>query len=119
MDKAILRAATRILSILGYTSVTATEGGKAVELYAGEQAAGRPFDVVILDLTVPGGLGGKDTLVRIREVDPAARAIVSSGYSNDPVMGDHRAFGFDGILTKPYGMAEMQEALVRIEKEIL
>jgi DNA-binding NtrC family response regulator len=68
--------------------------------------SGNPFDVVVMDLTVPGGMGGKETVGKIREIDPKAKVIVSSGYSNDPVMANYKDFGFCGIIAKPFNIDE-------------
>ena len=73
--------------------------------------SGQSFDAVILDLTIPGGMGGKEAVRRVLELDPNARIVVSSGYSDDPVMADFRAYGFCAILKKPYRIEELQETL--------
>jgi DNA-binding NarL/FixJ family response regulator len=73
-----------------------------VRSYAEAQAAGRPFDIVVLDLTVPGGMGGKDALAELRSIDPNVCAVATSGYSQDPIMSDHQAYGFVAVLPKPY-----------------
>jgi len=74
-----------------------------------------PFDAVIMDLTVPGGMGGIDAIGKIRETDPNIKAIVSSGYSNDPVMSNFGEYGFDAVIAKPYKPKELYEVL----KEVL
>lgn len=76
------------------------------------QPSGAPFDVVILDLTVPGGMGGHEALERLRELDPEVQAVVSSGYSNDPIMSEHEVFGFCGVVTKPYTFTELRDVVV-------
>jgi DNA-binding NarL/FixJ family response regulator len=76
---------------------------------AGE--SGRGFDVVIMDLTIPGGMGGREAVAELLEMDPAARVIVSSGYSNDPVMADYRGHGFCAAVIKPFQMNELVKAL--------
>ena len=73
--------------------------------------AGQPFDVVIMDLTVPGGMGGREAMEKLRAYDPEVKAIVSSGYSRDPVLANYRSHGFQGILPKPYGLAQLRRAL--------
>jgi CheY-like chemotaxis protein len=75
---------------------------------------GQPFDAVILDLTVPGGIGGKEAMKRLLEIDPRVKAIVSSGYSNDPVMAKFREYGFRGVIAKPYKIEELSGVLRRI-----
>jgi DNA-binding NarL/FixJ family response regulator len=74
-------------------------------------AAGRPFDGVIMDLTVPGGMGGKDAVKKLRELYPAAKVIVSSGYSNDPIMADFSTYGFSGVVSKPYTIQNLGETV--------
>ena len=89
----------------------ATDGERAVELYWERLEAGVPFDAIILDLTVPDGMGGYEALQRIREIDPAVRALVSSGYSEDPIMAQHQKFGFCGVVVKPYRLQELRSIL--------
>jgi CheY-like chemotaxis protein len=101
----------KMLVSLGFEACFATEGEEALRRYREALAVGRGFDAVILDLTVPGGLGGQETLQRLRESDPGVVALVSSGYSTDPVMAEYAAFGFRGVLTKPYTVAQLSEAL--------
>ena len=85
-----------------------------IELYEKAMEEGRPFDVVIMDLTIPGELGGKETVGRLRELDPDAKVIVSSGYSDDPVMSRFREYGFDGVLVKPYKVADLAEVIRKV-----
>jgi two-component system, cell cycle sensor histidine kinase and response regulator CckA len=77
-------------------------------------AAGRRYDLVIMDLTVPGGIGGLETIRRLRELDPKVRAIVSSGYSSDPVMADYRAHGFAGMIPKPYRIVDFARVIRQV-----
>jgi CheY-like chemotaxis protein len=81
---------------------TAADGVAALELYRSARERGEPFHLVMLDLTVPGGMGGMETLGKLREIDPAVRAIVSSGYSDEMAIGEYRAHGFVGMIPKPY-----------------
>ena len=90
---------------------TAADGQEAVEKYREYRSAGRPFGVVILDLTVKGGMGGEETLERLKEIDPEVKAIVSSGYSIDSVMSEYQAAGFAGIIAKPYSLAKISQVL--------
>ncbi len=110
-EEEILTTTGAILTRLGYAVATARDGRDAVRQYRDAAQAGAPFDVVILDLTVPGGLGGREALEELRAVDPEVVAIASSGYSNDPVMAQYRTYGFAGVLTKPYTLQELSAAV--------
>ena len=99
---------------LGYTVDYAGEGGEAIAKYRQAQEAGQPFGAVIMDLTVPGGMGGKEAVRKLLEIDPAARIIVSSGYSHDPVMSDFRSYGFQGLVTKPYRLHDLSEVVAAV-----
>lgn len=96
---------------LGATGEMAADGTEALAKYRKAKEAGQAFDVVIMDLTVPGGMGGREAMERLRAYDPEVKAIVSSGYSRDPVLANYRLHGFQGILPKPYGLAQLRRAL--------
>ncbi|HSY40369.1 MAG TPA: ATP-binding protein, partial [Polyangia bacterium] len=107
-DEAPIRKLIKVgLGMEGYEVEVSSEGSEAVALHGRARAAGCPFDLVILDLTVAGGMGGVDTLAKLRAVDPGLRAIASSGYSRDQTLSDPAAAGFDGILPKPYKLDEL------------
>ena len=89
---------------------------EAIELYTDAMESKEPFDVVILDLTVPGGIGGKEAVEKLLEIDPELRAIVSSGYSNDPVMSNFRDYGFRGVANKPYDVKKLSKVLHEVMK---
>jgi CheY-like chemotaxis protein len=111
-DEPIMRETlSEVLHALGYEAVVTSDGEEAVAQYGDALERGEPFGVVILDLTVPGGIGGRRTLELLRAIDPDVRAIVSSGYSDDPVMANYLDYGFCGVVAKPYTLAELQAAL--------
>ena len=107
----LLEVMSDMLDLMGHTAITVKNGEEAIRAYKEALKSAQPFDVVILDLTVPGGMGGKETIETLLEMDKDVRAIVASGYSNDPVMSDYARYGFRSALTKPYRLAQVQEAL--------
>ena len=111
-DEPIMRETLlETLRAIGFEAVAVRDGGEALVEYAAATERGEPFDAVILDLTVPGGLGGRETIGRLLEMDPEVRGIVSSGYSDDPVMSRFRDHGFCGVVAKPYTLAELRATL--------
>lgn len=111
-DEDIVRDVSgEMLALLGCKAVFANDGEEAVELYRKALKEGRPIAAVILDLTVPGGMGGVETVKRLRDIDPDVRAIVSSGYSKDPIMADFRKYGFSGVIAKPYRVNDFSKAV--------
>jgi PAS domain S-box-containing protein len=103
-----------LLATLGYDVEVSSEGSDTVRRYREAAAAGRRFDLVILDLTIRGGLGGREALEQIRSGDPSVRAIVSSGYSHDPVMARWADYGFKGVLVKPYTLEDLAAIVDRV-----
>jgi len=110
-DEAVRSAAAELLETIGYEVETAADGAEAIELYVAALGSKQPFDAVVLDLTVPEGIGGRETMARLLVIDPAVKAIVSSGYSTDPVMANFRDHGFSGVAVKPYRLAELARTL--------
>jgi PAS domain S-box-containing protein len=110
-DEDVLEVAVMLLEELGYEVTPVPSGEAAVAAYQEAQQAGAPFVAVMLDLTVRSGLGGKETLERLRELDPEVSAVVCSGYSADPVMAFHTEYGFKGVVVKPYEIADLAKAI--------
>ncbi|MCP4118087.1 MAG: response regulator [Desulfobacteraceae bacterium] len=113
-EKVILNVTKRMLERIGYKVDTALDGGEAIEICRQAMDAGKPFDYVIMDLTIPGGIGGKEAIKEILEIDPDARAIVSSGYADDPVMANYAEYGFKGMAAKPYTLNELREVMGQV-----
>jgi PAS domain S-box-containing protein len=114
-DEAPLRETVALaLEQFGYTVALAPEGQTAVDLYRAAQTAGRPFDVVVLDLTVRGGMGGLATLAALRALDPAVKAVVMSGYSQEAILHEHTQHGFRAALTKPFNLDDLHHTLARV-----
>jgi len=107
----VLGVAERLLTYMGCDVETARNGEEAITLYGRAREAGEAFHVVILDLSVQGGMGGRETIEKLREMDPGVTAVVSSGYSNDPIMLEFGRYGFKGALPKPYKIEEVRRAL--------
>ena len=111
-DEAFIRnIGHEILTHIGYDVKLAQDGNETVLLYKQARRSGRHFDCVILDLTMKGGIGGKEVLREILSIDPEAKAIISSGYTDDPVLSNYASFGFKGVITKPYNIDELREVL--------
>lgn len=121
-EEAVRSVFSAMLRRLGHRAQLATDGEEAIALWRRAREEGRPFDLVFLDLTVPGGMGGKETVARRRVLDPDVRAIAASGYSNDPVFARHAELGFRSAIGKPFGLRELeaviQDACGRAEIEL-
>lgn len=113
-EKMIRDFAGEMLRVMGYEVVVARDGAEAIALYEDARDSPRPFDAVIMDLTVPGGMGGKEAIEKLRAIDPGVKALVSSGYSNDPVMATFREYGFSDVIAKPYDAGELSRILHRL-----
>jgi len=108
--------AAKLLPYLGYEVECVADGYAAVDRYLAARESDRPFDAVILDLTVQGGMGGMETLERLRAADPRVVAVVSSGYSTDPIMADFAHYGFAARVAKPYQIDDLRDTLASIMK---
>ncbi|MCC6524001.1 MAG: PAS domain S-box protein [Polyangiaceae bacterium] len=110
-DETVRRVASALLAALGHEVELAAEGADALAAWRRARAAGRPFDLVILDLTVRGGMGGVEVLRQLAALDPAVKAVVSSGYADDEVLAAHRRHGFTAFLKKPYDLEALRSTL--------
>jgi CheY-like chemotaxis protein len=116
-DEASLRKIVgRMLTRLGYEPEFAENGGEAIEMYKRAKEAEKPYIAVILDLTIPGGMGGKEAIKNLLEIDPEIKAIVSSGYSDDPVLANFQEHGFKGLLPKPFESRSLGQVLREVLK---
>ncbi len=110
-EQPIRHVAREMLSHCGYQCVVAKDGYETIALFKQALEQHTPFTAVILDLTIPGSLGGKETILRLRELDPEVVAFVSSGYSNDPILANYHTYGFQGIINKPYSLIGLSAIL--------
>ncbi len=112
-EEALCKLLAQILERLGYEVECAREGSEAIELYQRAKNLGHSFDAVLVDLTIPGGMGGKEVAARLREADDSVVLIASSGYSHTPVMSEFRRYGFDDVISKPWTPVQLSEVLHR------
>jgi len=113
-EQAIRRLLELMMSQLGYEVECASDGAEAVELFTRATASGRGFAGVLLDLTVPGRMGGKDAAEQLRKIDPSVKLIVSSGYADAPILSEFQKYGFDDVIRKPYTLTELSDVLTRV-----
>jgi two-component system cell cycle sensor histidine kinase/response regulator CckA len=114
-DEEVIRdVAGEMLRHLGCEVEVVEDGEQAVGRYRGALAAGNPFEMVIVDLTVPGGVGGMEVVERLLKIDPAVKVIISSGYSNDPAMVNFRQYGFQGVVVKPFKLEDLSTTLQKV-----
>ncbi|HEB30852.1 MAG TPA: response regulator [Spirochaetes bacterium] len=110
-EEAVRNVLTDMLESMGYEVEGSGNGAEAVKLFSDASKLDRRFDIVIMDLTIPGGMGGKEAVKILLEMDPEVKVIVSSGYSNDPVMAEYKKYGFSGVISKPFKVADLSKML--------
>jgi len=110
-EEAVRDVARGMLETLGYSVALAKDGSEAIEHYKVAMASGAPFDSILMDLTIPGGMGGMEAVKRILEIDSKAKAIVCSGYSNDTIMANYNSYGFRAVVPKPYSLKQLSSAI--------
>ena len=110
-EQMILDIVSRMLTHLGFEVSICTDGAQAIAAFAKAKSTGQPFDVVLMDLVIPNGVGGQDAVHTIRKIDPTAKVIASSGHLEHPAMTDHRKFGFVAVLEKPYKLERLQQVI--------
>ncbi len=111
-DDALVREVSeRILNKLGHSATLCDEGGQAIELYEQAMEKKTPYDIIIMDLTIPGGMGGQEAVKQLLEIDSTVISVVASGYSTDPVMANYKEYGFKAMITKPYTLEKMQQVI--------
>ncbi len=114
-DEEMIRSmASQMLQHLGHTVSTSKDGEQALEIYQQAMTAGKPFDLVIMDLTIPGGMGGQEAAKELLRYDSAATLVVASGYSNDPVMANYQEYGFAAMLNKPFRVADLKKIMAEV-----
>jgi two-component system cell cycle sensor histidine kinase/response regulator CckA len=116
-DKIMRMIAVFMLNQLGYEAEVAANGEEAVALYEKQKQEGRPFAAVILDIRVDRGMGGEETIQQLRRIDPGVKAVISSGCHSDPLMVNFMQYGFNNVLPKPYGAAELERTLSDVFSE--
>ncbi len=115
-DTMVLQVTKAILEAIGYKVLQAKDGQEAIGIYRKAQKTENKIDVIIMDLTIPGGMGGKKAVQEILAIDPEAKVMVSSGYSNDPIMANYQEYGFQAAVNKPFNLQELQRELQRISR---
>ena len=103
-----------MLKHLGYRVALSKDGVEVIELYDSALKCNAPFDAVIMDLTIPGGMGGEEAIRHLLKIDPTIKAVVSSGYSDSSVLANYKEYGFKGVINKPYTIEELSKELNKV-----
>jgi PAS domain S-box-containing protein len=115
-EQAIRDLLSSMLTRIGYGVDCVPDGAEAIDMYQNAQTEDQPYTAVILDITIPGGMGGLEALEPLRAIDPQAKVLISSGYANNPVMANFEQYGFNGVIAKPYTMQKLHEVLQQVIK---
>ena len=113
-EEMIYTMLTEMLTSIGFSAETALNGEEAIKKYQKSLKDKNPFDLIIMDLTIPGGMGGEEAVKHILKINPEAKVLVSSGYSEDPTMANYKDYGFKGLITKPYTIEKLKNILFKI-----
>ena len=113
-DEAIRKVTKLMLTEFGHDVILAKDGAEAIQLFSESVKSNSPIDVTIMDLTIPGGMGGKDAVKELLKIEPHSKIIVSSGYSNDPIMAHCEEYGFCAALVKPFQLQELKQLLEQV-----
>jgi len=116
-QETILNVVSDILRCLGYDVQLARDGAEAIELYKETLDNGDRFDAVLIDLTIPTGMGGAEAITKLRQIDPKIKAIVCSGYLADPIMLSYENYGFRAAIGKPYSAAKLAQTISEVIQE--
>jgi CheY-like chemotaxis protein len=118
-EEIVLDMVQALLEKLGYEADLARDGRETILKYRESLENNRPYKLVLIDLVIPGGMGGQETIHVLKELDPQVKAIVSSGHFRDPVMQNYTQYGFQGALTKPYVLKELEDVLSQVSDQQL
>jgi PAS domain S-box-containing protein len=116
-EEVIRKMLQTMLKLAGYEVEVTCDGAEALHKYAQAKESGQPFAAVIMDLTIPGGMGGKEAVKKLLQIDPDVRVIVSSGYATDPIMSEYKKYGFSAVITKPYSVNQLEETIHNLLKK--
>ncbi len=114
-EESVRNTLKEMLRISGYEVDASLDGDEAIRKYVSAKEEGRPYDVVIMDLTIKGGMGGEEAIKKLLSIDPEAKVIVTSGYSDSPILANYKKYGFKGRLLKPFTLQDLKKELLRIE----
>ncbi len=116
-DEEMVRAVVEaMLKVVGREVECARDGEEAIEMFLKARESENPFSAVIVDLNVPGGMGGMEAVERLREIDRNVKAVVSSGYSEDPILTNYREYGFHAVISKPFCFSDLNDALEMLDR---